>query len=88
MKWFHSIVHIYALCTLHLAQWTTLIIIFIIFIMRGQLRWALCLSGNSTLCFAVVIVIAAIVFILYKPSPSHTFHTRHAVQSAIADLLV
>ena len=31
---------------------------------------------------------AAIVFILYKPSPSHTFHTRHAVQSAIADLLV
>ena len=54
-------------CLMHLAPCITLlIIVIIIFTMGGQLRWALCLSGNHTLCFVVVIVQCFIFVILWR----------------------
>ena len=50
MKWYHWIVHIYALCSLHPA----LHCYYNFFAMGGRLRWALCLSGNPPLCFVAV----------------------------------
>jgi len=58
-------VHIYALCTLHLGlHWLLLLLSF--FTMGGQLRWALCLSGNPPLCVLLVSLFSAIVFVLWR----------------------
>ena len=43
---------LYAPCTLHCIAYYC----YYIFTMGGQLRWALCLSGNPPLCFVAVIV--------------------------------
>ena len=84
------------LCLMHLAPYTALFIIVIIFFaMGGQLRWALCLSGNPPLCLVAVVYICYIYFVvLWKIKPSLSLSAnddskarRHAQCTHIANRL-
>jgi len=51
-------VHISAVCTLHLALCSKLVLCYCFFVtVGGQLRWALCLSGNPSLCVSMLSVL-------------------------------
>ena len=65
MNWHYWFVHICALCTLHLALCSKLVLCYCFFVTMGsQLRWALCLSGNLPLCVSMLSVFTAL--LLYR----------------------